>query len=176
VSNGYVALIRAINVGSSNRIAMARLAELFIEAGCTDVSWYLQTGNVLFDHPRREPDALAAKLEAMLVEAGLKNAAVIIRTSRQLTDFIAANPFDGVNPDTHKRSVSFLRSSPTDTPLDRIHKGGAEATYMDDTVVCLTMPNAAALSGGASTVIDKYWGTASTTRWWHVVEAIQGRC
>jgi uncharacterized protein (DUF1697 family) len=100
VSNGYVAFIRAINVGSSNRIAMARLAELFIEAGCTDVSWYLQTGNVLFDHPRHEPDVLAAKLEAMLVEAGLKNVAVIIRTSRQLADLIAANPLMASTP-TH---------------------------------------------------------------------------
>ncbi len=73
------------------------------------------------------------------------------------------------------RSVSFLKHPPTATPTDKLEQAGAWVTYSDDTVVCLAMPNDAALSGGASTVIDKKWGTPSTTRWWHVVEALHER-
>ena len=44
----HVALLRGINVGGRNRVAMADLREVVVGLGHSDVSTYIQSGNVLF--------------------------------------------------------------------------------------------------------------------------------
>ena len=43
---GYMALLSGINVGGNNKIRMAVLAAVFIEAGCKDVVTYLMARRV----------------------------------------------------------------------------------------------------------------------------------
>jgi uncharacterized protein (DUF1697 family) len=47
----YVALLRGINVGRGNRVAMADLRRLTEALGHTEVATYIQSGNVLFASP-----------------------------------------------------------------------------------------------------------------------------
>jgi hypothetical protein len=47
----YIALLRGINVGSRNRVAMADLRRLTEALGHTEVATYIQSGNVLFTSP-----------------------------------------------------------------------------------------------------------------------------
>jgi uncharacterized protein (DUF1697 family) len=170
----HVAFLRAINVGTTNRITMLKLSALFESAGCSRVSSYLQSGNMIFDADGK-PDEVAGRIEAELVAAGLKKADVILRTPKELSALIKRNPFAKYDAETYKFSVSFLKSTPTATPTERLIKDGVEMCLLDDRTVCLVIPHSAALSGGASTVIDKPWGTASTTRWWNVVEKVSER-
>jgi uncharacterized protein (DUF1697 family) len=170
----YVAFLRAINVGTANRIKMVDLVGLLEEVGCQDVSWYLQSGNMFFD-TRRSPVTMAAEIEARVVTHGMKNVSVMLRSAEQLEALIAREPFVNDDNETHHFSVSFLRQKPTVTPTDRLAKHGAIVRYLDDSVVCVSIPRSAELSGGVSTVIDKQWGTASTTRWWNVVEEVASR-
>lgn len=44
----YVCLLRGINVGGKSRVEMARLRQVFEDIGFTDVSTYINSGNVLF--------------------------------------------------------------------------------------------------------------------------------
>lgn len=44
----HVALLRGINLGGKNKVAMTDLRTLVAELGHTDVSTYIQSGNVLF--------------------------------------------------------------------------------------------------------------------------------
>ena len=44
----FVAFGRGINVGGKNKLKMARLVELFDEAGAEDVVTHIQSGNVIF--------------------------------------------------------------------------------------------------------------------------------
>ena len=44
----HVALLRGINLGGRNKVAMADLRALVTELGHADVSTYIQSGNVLF--------------------------------------------------------------------------------------------------------------------------------
>ena len=61
----YVALLRGINVGGRNQVAMAELRSAFEDAGHTGVSTFIQSGNVLFrsSTPR---GSLEADVEHML--------------------------------------------------------------------------------------------------------------
>lgn len=55
----HVALLRGINVGGRNRVAMADLREVVLGLGHTEVATYIQSGNVVFTSekptPRRSP-------------------------------------------------------------------------------------------------------------------------
>ncbi|MGI8434584.1 MAG: DUF1697 domain-containing protein [Nocardioidaceae bacterium] len=48
-SRQLVALLRGVNVGGRNKLAMAALREVCTSIGCTDVTTYIQSGNVVLD-------------------------------------------------------------------------------------------------------------------------------
>ena len=47
----YVALLRGINVGGANKLAMGDLKAIFEGAGCSRVQTIIQSGNVVFAAP-----------------------------------------------------------------------------------------------------------------------------
>lgn len=173
----WVAFVRAINVGASNRITMVRLAEIFAGVGCVDVSWYLQTGNVFFStNASLDREALAVSLEAALTEAGLKKTDVILRTADELAALLAQQPFAALDADAHRFSTAFLRRPPTKpATTDRITSKGGIVCLADDAVLCVALPKTIDFAGASWLSVDKPWGTATTTRWWHVVEEIAAR-
>jgi hypothetical protein len=63
----YLALLRGINLGPKNKIAMADLSQVFSEAGCSDVRTYIQSGNVIFtaapELSARLPDLITAQIQ-----------------------------------------------------------------------------------------------------------------
>ena len=52
----FVALLRSINVGGRNRVAMGELRQLATSLGFQDVSTYLQSGNLIFSGSGRSGD------------------------------------------------------------------------------------------------------------------------
>jgi uncharacterized protein (DUF1697 family) len=168
MSTRWVAFIRAINGSPHNRIKMVDLAALLEKAGARGVTWHLQTGNLFFE----ADEDLAVAMETELIAHGLRAADVMLRTPDQLRELIAREPFAGVDPEVFHRSVSFFRTVPERRPTEKLDALGAKIVYQDELTLCLAVPKTSALSGGASTVIDKPWRVASTTRWWHVVEAV----
>jgi uncharacterized protein (DUF1697 family) len=64
----HVALLRGINLGGRNRVAMADLRSVVSELGHIDVSTYIQSGNVLFTaaSPHADPSAMATEMTAVI--------------------------------------------------------------------------------------------------------------
>src|SRR5579871_1035030 len=60
----HIALLRGINVGGRNKVAMADLREVVAGLGHTDVATYIQSGNVVFTSDEADTEALATALEA----------------------------------------------------------------------------------------------------------------
>ena len=74
-----VALLRGINVGRGNRIAMADLRECLSEVGFEDVRTLLASGNVIFDAPDGEGnDVLATRLHDAVLDAFDVDARVLV--------------------------------------------------------------------------------------------------
>ena len=44
----YIALLRGINISGKNKIIMSELKASFVELGYSEVSTYLNSGNVVF--------------------------------------------------------------------------------------------------------------------------------
>ena len=59
----HVALLRGINVGGRNKVAMADLREIMASLGHTDVATYIQSGNVVFSTDREDTATVAADIE-----------------------------------------------------------------------------------------------------------------
>src|SRR6478735_3513578 len=70
-----IVLLRGINLGSRNRVAMPELREVLEGAGFEDVQTYVQSGDVATDPKRYQVSFLEGKLDRQIAEK-VKAAAV----------------------------------------------------------------------------------------------------
>lgn len=95
----HVALLRGINVGSRNRVAMAELRAVVTSLAHTDVATYIQTGNVVFSCPQTDTTAIAAALEQAIAELLDVRPKVVVLSRDELSQVVADNPYpDETNP------------------------------------------------------------------------------
>jgi uncharacterized protein (DUF1697 family) len=100
----HVALLRGINVGGNNKVAMADLRDTVAALGHTGVSTYIQSGNVLFTAREgaaqaQDATALAADLELAIAEAFGLRLRVVVLSRAELAQVISDNPYrDEPNP------------------------------------------------------------------------------
>ncbi len=111
MSDRQLALLRGINVGGRHLIAMPALTALFADLGCTGVSSYIQSGNVLFTPPDEELGA--ARVSGAMEERFGFAVPVVLRSRAQLAGIVAANPFATPVADPKLLHVVFLAK-----PLD----------------------------------------------------------
>ena len=103
----YVALLRAINVGS-HIVKMERLRALFEEMGFTNVETFIASGQVIFDTRATDIGKLEAKIEKHLRAALGYDVATFIRTPADLARVAAQ-----VKPDGRTVYVCFTKSQPS---------------------------------------------------------------
>jgi uncharacterized protein (DUF1697 family) len=107
-----VALLRAVNVGGRNRIAMADLRGLLEGLGYGEVRTHLQSGNAVFTAAGAPPEQLAREIECALAEEVDLAAKVLVRTRAELERAIVANPLLDVADDHSRLLVTFLSAAP----------------------------------------------------------------
>lgn len=105
-----MALLRGINVGGHRKVPMAALRAAYGDAGCSSVTTYIQSGNVVFDHAESDPAALGARLEDAVYQACGVDARLVLRTASEWTDMVGTNPFATLDPAF--LNVSFLAAAP----------------------------------------------------------------
>jgi uncharacterized protein (DUF1697 family) len=106
----YVALLRGINVGGKNVIPMSALSKTFERMGHVSVKTYIQSGNVLFQTPERDPRALEPRIERALTKAHRYEAKVVVRSREDMAAVIEGLPRAWKRPDpSMKYNVLFLR-------------------------------------------------------------------
>ena len=100
----YVALLRAVNLGSHNKLKMPRLRELVEALPATDVTTHVQSGNVVFRCALRSAAKVESRLEATLKKDAGLDVRVMVRTPAQLAKLVEACPFAA--PATIRRSCT----------------------------------------------------------------------
>lgn len=107
----YALLLRGINVGASTKVAMPRLRELAEGLGWTDVSTYINSGNLFAECGSASRAAVEEALAAALLDDLGRPVAVVARTREQLQQVVERNPF----PDAEPRflHVVFLDRAPS---------------------------------------------------------------
>jgi len=91
----FVVLLRGVNVGRANRIAMADLRAVLTANGFAEVSTYIQSGNIILSATKRDASAVARDVREVLARELALDVPVVALTARELLDVIEANPYAG---------------------------------------------------------------------------------
>ena len=105
----YVALLRGINLGPTNKVPMPQLRRTAEGLGYQQVATYINSGNLLFDSAQ-DADTVRAELEAAIRRDFGLTIEVMVRTADQLRQILAANPYPV--GDASQVTIAFLRTPP----------------------------------------------------------------
>lgn len=109
----YVALLRAVNVGGTGKLAMEDLRALATRLGFSGVRTHIASGNLLFSSALAEAEVKAALEPALEAHMG-KAVPVYVRTAEEVAAIVAADPF----PHAHgSRHMVFFLDGPPATDL-----------------------------------------------------------
>lgn len=110
----YVALLRGINVGRGNRVAMVDLRQILSELGFTGVRTLLNSGNVVFDARAAHAVDLAARIcEAVSGRLGLR-LRVVVADEAEIDAALKDDPLAFQATDPSRSLVAFL-AEPSDS-------------------------------------------------------------
>jgi uncharacterized protein (DUF1697 family) len=108
----YVAFLRGINLGPTNKISMPELREMAEELGYTDVATYINSGNLIFGSTKKAA-ALEREISSAISKRFGASIDVAVRTPAQLEKIVADNPYPDGSP--NQVTVAFLtKAAPTD--------------------------------------------------------------
>jgi uncharacterized protein (DUF1697 family) len=167
----YVALLRGINLGARNKVAMADLRALLAELGAADVATYLQSGNAVFKSAGRRGELAAAVEQGLRRDLGV-DVKVLLRTRKELESVVGANPF--ARRDAKALHVTFLDGKPEATKVKRLDARRSEPDEFRvvGREVYLHCPNGYGRSKLSNAYFEKELGVAATTRNWKTVTAL----
>jgi uncharacterized protein (DUF1697 family) len=147
----HVALLRGINVGGNNKVAMADLREVVASLGHTEVSTYIQSGNVLFtvrEGPAAAATALAAELERAIEEAFGLRLRVVVLSRAELAQVISDNPYRAEPNPKYVHAMFFpaepgpeVRESVAAAERQAAQKGGRDEATMVGRTLFLHTPD-----------------------------------
>lgn len=180
----HVALLRGINVGGNNKIAMADLREVVTSLGHTDVVTYIQSGNVVFSAQETSVAVLAAGLEQAIAQAFEARPRVVVLSRDELAQVVSDNPY-AAEPDPRRVHAVFFSEQPGPVVMDSVAAAAQEAAAKGSrdevTVIGRTMflhtPDGFGRSDLAARLTRAGSGTAAgTARNWATVTKLLALC
>ncbi len=137
----YIALLRGINVGGHKRIIMKDLVTLFSNHGLTDVSTYIQSGNIFFNVDEKQID-LPQLIHNIIQEAYGYDVPVIIRSRKEISKIFKNNPYPtSEQNDLARCHITFLSENPSEEKINRLNEYALENehfTLMDKDIYLQT--------------------------------------
>ena len=167
----YVALLRGINLGARNKVAMPSLRALVEAMGHENVQTYIQSGNVVFTCRSGSAAEIAAAMEAGIKEELGLQVPVVVRTRPELEQVTKKNPFLAACTDFSALHVVFLATAPTKaaaTTLDPDRSPGDEFALVGSEVY-LHCPNGFGRAKLGLDWFERKLGGPATIRNWRTV-------
>jgi len=120
----FIALLRAVNVGGTGKVAMADLKDMAAEIGLKSPRTLLQSGNLVFEAEADDGSDLEALLEREAeARLGLRTE-FLLRTPAAWRELIEANPFPAeAREDPSHLLVFFMKAPPDPGPVEAAADG-----------------------------------------------------
>ena len=152
------------------------LSNLYQELGFKNVKTYIQSGNVIFNHPENTTDKHEKNISAKIAEHFGFLTKVIVLTENTLNEIIRNNPFLSDNKkSTDFLHVTFLDKVPEVMNLNKI----SNLAFSPDEFIAigktiyLYCPNGYGKTKLNNTFFEKKLGVNATTRNWKTLLALQ---
>jgi uncharacterized protein (DUF1697 family) len=175
----YLALLRGVNVGGKNKLAMSALSERLTDLGLQDVSTVLATGNVLLrsSTPAR---TLGQQIESVLVEDfGLHQdpVKVLVLTAAQVHAVVENKPDHfGEEPDTYHSDAIFLMGISASSALTAFNpREGVDRIWPGEGVIYSQRLSAQRTKSRLSTVVSSPLYKSMTIRSWSTTVKLDNR-
>src|ERR1051325_858774 len=172
----YVAFLRGINVGGSKVIKMEVLRRIFESLGFTNVTTYIQTGNVIFDARAKNLTTLKSKVQQELKNSLGHEISVALMNFSDLAEIVKQDPFARVEVDEDVMLfVTFLSAQPESIPKLplAVPKDNLEVIGLQDRAVFIVARRKSdGRAAFPNAFIEKQFGVPGTTRNWTVVKKI----
>ena len=163
-------LLRGVNVGKHNRVAMADLRNVLAGIGATDVTTYLQSGNAVVT---AEPDGLADRVEHALAETLGLPVRVLVRTTGDLRTVVDANPFPDKVATPKLLHVAFLEHEPDPAVVDTFGlRQGSDEIALGDRALYLSYQTRS-FDSPINEVLNRLPGAWTTRNWTTVTKLLE---
>jgi uncharacterized protein (DUF1697 family) len=168
-----IALLRGINVGGKNTVAMSALKDLLSALGYTNPRTLLNSGNLLFDTASRQKlSTLEAKLESEILARFKVPADVILRTGPELLEALANNPFPKqAKTDPSHLVIMFFKNPLAPAAVKSLQRSikGREILSHNARELYITYPDGIGTSKLTNTAIEKSLALRGTARNWNTI-------
>jgi uncharacterized protein (DUF1697 family) len=167
-----ISMLRGVNLAAHHRIKMDALRGLYTALKLRDPQTYVQSGNVIFSTDEKNLVQLAKRIEKAIERGFGFHSDVILRTTADLRDVIARNPFakrKGIEP--NRLLVNFLASEPSADACKALRsmKTDPEEIFIDGRELYIYYPNGMARPKLSWARIDRLLETRGTGRNWNSV-------
>jgi uncharacterized protein (DUF1697 family) len=168
-----IVLLRGINLGSRNRVAMPKLRDLLASAGFEDVQTYLQSGNVVLSSSLSSAK-LAAECKRLISDRLGLDLELLVRTKRELAAIVRRDPLGSVAADPKRYQVIFLSARPPRKVVDELAAlaAGGERLVAEGRELYAWHPDGIGRSTLAARMAGKQLGVVATARNWATVTAL----
>jgi uncharacterized protein (DUF1697 family) len=168
----HIALLRAINVGGRNLVAMSDLVDMLAALEFTGARSLLQSGNLVFQSRRPTGAALQRLLESETEKRFGVAVDYVVRTAAEWEAIVARNPFakEAVADPSHLL-VMCLKKAPEAKDVKVLQDAikGPEILRSDGKQLYLVYPEGIGRSKLTNTLIERKLGTRGTARNWNTV-------
>lgn len=169
----YLALFSAVNVGGRNKLPMAELKELCRQFPITDVSTYLQTGNLVFTAVNPPDHQFITALQQSIEQRFGFVCSIFIRNADEMQQLVANNPFT-TQPqiDPKQLLLVFLQQAPSAqqfSALQQAVKGEEQLFLWGNSLYISYHPLGIGKSKLTNKVIEKHLAVECTGRNWNTV-------
>lgn len=166
----YIALLRGVNVGGNKKVAMADLRKLLADLRFANPQSLLQSGNLVFESDARNTAQLERLLETEANKRLKLQTEFFVRTAREWTAAVAANPFPTeAKRDPARLVLVALKDSPSPTAVKALQAAikGRETVRAKGQHAYIYYPDGQGQSKLTAAVIDKHLATRATARNWN---------
>jgi uncharacterized protein (DUF1697 family) len=168
----FIGLLRAVNLGSHNKVAMADLRELLSTLGMKNPQSLLQSGNVVFESTTRATGPLEKLLEAAVAKQLGIDTPFCVRTAAEWHQAIADNPFPKeARRDPGHTILMCLKDAPPPAAVKALQDAirDREVVKAKGRHAYFLYPDGMGRSRLTMTLIEKKLGTTGTARNWNTV-------
>ena len=155
---------------------MVDLRKLYEELGFSNITTYIQSGNVVFDSKKQEDNQmLALRIEQAIEKMYGFAVPVIVRTVDEMKHLVSANPFLQENSTAVERlHVTFLKDNPSTEKIEQLQHTdfGADAFAIVSKDVFIYCSGKYSDTKLSNQFFESKLKTTATTRNWKTVKQL----